>query len=52
MALHINESEVQKLFTMPLAIEAVEKISKRQAAGAHSLSGSADRALQAAGKPQ
>lgn len=33
MALHINESEVQKLFTMPLAIEAVEKISRRQAAG-------------------
>ena len=33
MTLHINESEVQKLFTMPLAIEAVEKISKRQAAG-------------------
>jgi alanine dehydrogenase len=33
VTLHINESEVQKLFTMPLAIEAVEKISKRQAAG-------------------
>ena len=33
MTLHINESEVEKVFTMPLAIEAVEKISKRQAAG-------------------
>jgi ornithine cyclodeaminase/alanine dehydrogenase-like protein (mu-crystallin family) len=33
VTLHINESEVQKVFTMPLAIEAVEKISKRQAAG-------------------
>ncbi len=33
MTLHINESEVQRIFTMPLAIEAVEKISKRQAAG-------------------
>ena len=33
MTLHINESEVEKLFTMPLAIEAVEKISLRQAAG-------------------
>jgi alanine dehydrogenase len=33
VTLHINESEVQKVFTMPLAIEAVQKISKRQAAG-------------------
>lgn len=33
VTLHINESEVQKVFTMPLAIEAVEKVSKRQAAG-------------------
>src|SRR6266403_1537074 len=33
VTLHINESEVGKLFTMPMAIEAVEKISKRQAAG-------------------
>ena len=33
MTLHINELEVQKVFTMPLAIEAVQKISKRQAAG-------------------
>jgi len=33
VTLHINESEVEKLFTMPMAIEAVEKISQRQAAG-------------------
>lgn len=33
MTLHINESEVRRLFTMPLAIEAVEAISKRQAGG-------------------
>ena len=33
MTLHINESEVKTVFTMPLAIEAVEAISKRQAAG-------------------
>ena len=33
MTLHINESEVEKIFTMSLAIEAVEKISQRQAAG-------------------
>ena len=33
MTLHINESEVEKLFTMAMAIEAVEKISQRQAAG-------------------
>jgi len=33
VTLHINESEVEKVFTMSLAIEAVEKISQRQAAG-------------------
>jgi ornithine cyclodeaminase/alanine dehydrogenase-like protein (mu-crystallin family) len=33
VTLHINESEVEKVFTMPLAIESVEKISKRQASG-------------------
>ena len=33
MTLHIDESEVKALFTMPLAIEAVEAVSKRQAAG-------------------
>ena len=33
MTLHINESEVKSVFTMPLAIEAVQAISKRQAAG-------------------
>lgn len=33
MTLHINESEVRSVFTMPLAVEAVEKISHRQAAG-------------------
>jgi alanine dehydrogenase len=33
VTLHINESEVKALFTMTMAIEAVEKISKRQAAG-------------------
>jgi ornithine cyclodeaminase/alanine dehydrogenase-like protein (mu-crystallin family) len=33
VTLHINESEVKSIFTMPLAIEAVESISKRQAAG-------------------
>jgi alanine dehydrogenase len=33
VTLHINESEVKSVFTMPLAIEAVEAISKRQAAG-------------------
>jgi alanine dehydrogenase len=31
--LHINEAEVKSLIAMPLAIEAVEAISKRQAAG-------------------
>jgi alanine dehydrogenase len=33
VTLHINESEVGSVLTMPLAIEAVEAISKRQAAG-------------------
>jgi len=33
VTLHINESEVKSVFTMPLAVEAVEKISLRQAAG-------------------
>ena len=33
MTLHINESEVKRVFTMPLAIEAVETISRRQAHG-------------------
>lgn len=33
MALHINEAEVQSVFTMALAIEAVEAISRRQAHG-------------------
>jgi len=33
VTLHINESEVKSIFTMPRAIEAVEAISQRQAAG-------------------
>lgn len=33
MTLHISENEVRSVFTMPLAIEAVEAISRRQAAG-------------------
>ena len=33
MAIHINEAEVKSVFTMPLAIEAVETISRRQAHG-------------------
>jgi ornithine cyclodeaminase/alanine dehydrogenase-like protein (mu-crystallin family) len=33
VTLHINESEVASLLTMPLAIAAVEAVSKRQAAG-------------------
>lgn len=33
MTLHINEAEVRSLLTMPLAMEAVETVSKRQAAG-------------------
>lgn len=33
MALHISESEVRALLTMPMAIEAVERISRMQASG-------------------
>jgi alanine dehydrogenase len=33
MTLHISESEVRALLTMPMAIEAVEEISRRQATG-------------------
>jgi alanine dehydrogenase len=33
VTLHISESEVKRVFTMPLAIEAVETISRRQAHG-------------------
>ena len=33
MTLHINEAEVRQLLTMPMAMEAVEEISKKQAAG-------------------
>jgi alanine dehydrogenase len=33
MTLHINEAEVRALLTMPMAMEAVETISKKQAAG-------------------
>jgi alanine dehydrogenase len=33
VTLHINEAEVKSVLTMPLAMEAVETISRRQAAG-------------------
>ena len=33
MTLHINEAEVRQILTMPLALEAVEAISRKQAAG-------------------
>jgi len=33
MTLHISEADVRAVFTMPMAIEAVEEISRRQAAG-------------------
>ena len=33
MTLHINESEVRQLLTMPMAIDAVEDISRKQAQG-------------------
>lgn len=33
MTLHINESEVRQLLTMPAAIAAVEKVSRKQAEG-------------------
>ena len=33
MTLHINEAEVRQILTMPMAIDAVEEISRKQAAG-------------------
>src|SRR5436190_23413974 len=33
MTLHITESEVQQVLTMPMALEAVEEISRKQATG-------------------
>src|SRR5258708_7927375 len=33
MTLHISEAEVQALLTMPMALEAVEEISRKQATG-------------------
>ena len=33
MTLHISEAEVRQLLTMPMAMEAVEEISRKQAAG-------------------
>jgi alanine dehydrogenase len=33
MTLHINEAEVRQLLTMPMAMEAVEEISRKQAVG-------------------
>src|SRR5258707_5655133 len=33
MTLHISEAEVQQVLTMPMALEAVEEISRKQAAG-------------------
>jgi len=33
MTLHINEAEVRSVLTMPLAVEAVEEISRKQATG-------------------
>ena len=33
MTLHITEAEVQQVLTMPMALEAVEEISRKQAAG-------------------
>lgn len=33
MTLHISESEVQAVFTMAMALEAVEEVSKKQASG-------------------
>ena len=33
MTLHINETDVRQLLTMPMAMEAVEEISRKQAAG-------------------
>ena len=33
MTLHINEAEVRQLLTMPMAIAAVEEVSRKQADG-------------------
>jgi alanine dehydrogenase len=33
MTLHINEAEVRQVLTMPIALEAVEEISRKEAAG-------------------
>ena len=33
MTLHISEAEVRALLTMPMAVEAVEEISRKQATG-------------------
>jgi ornithine cyclodeaminase/alanine dehydrogenase-like protein (mu-crystallin family) len=33
MTLHISEAEVQQILTMPMALEAVEEISRKQASG-------------------
>lgn len=33
MTLHISESDVRAVFTMPMAIEAVEEVSRKQASG-------------------
>ena len=33
MTLHISEAEVRAVLTMPLAVEAVEEISRKQATG-------------------
>ena len=33
MTLHISEDEVRSLLTMPMAIDAVEEISRKQASG-------------------
>ena len=33
MTLHINETEVRQLLTMPMVMDAVEEISRKQAAG-------------------
>ena len=33
MTLHINEAEVRQILTMPMALAAVEEISRKQATG-------------------
>jgi len=33
MTLHLNEADVRRLLTMPMAMEAVEEISRKQATG-------------------